>query len=296
MGPNASGGSGGNRRPAWIRSRPRPAPGGLGPNPGRKGKGGGGGGGGGGSSSSPRFAPPPSALAAVPASLGRLAVRSLLGATVALYLLNQRHLLPKPLSSVVSRTLFWPTLPITVSSRVGRWMTPIDDAVVLGGAPFGFAGLPERLLEEHGVRSVVNLCDEYRGPTRKYGRLGMTQLRLRTVDHFEPSVADLKRAVAFIEEADRRGDRTYIHCRAGHGRSAAVVMAWLLYKNPDEDPERLNAWLVGKRNVRKALWTQPNIREFHAWLLREKDGDEYEADVTTSDEWHSDAGDSDFSL
>jgi hypothetical protein len=36
------------------------------------------------------------------------------------------------------------------------------------------------------------MCDEYGGPIRKYQQLGMRQLRLRTVDHFEPSVNDLK--------------------------------------------------------------------------------------------------------
>jgi len=32
-----------------------------------------------------------------------------------LYFLNQKHfLLPKPISAIVSKILFWPTLPITV--------------------------------------------------------------------------------------------------------------------------------------------------------------------------------------
>jgi hypothetical protein len=42
------------------------------------------------------------------------------------------------------------------------------------------------------VRGVINMCDEYGGPIKKYEQLGMQQLRLRTVDHFEPSVNDLK--------------------------------------------------------------------------------------------------------
>jgi len=46
-----------------------------------------------------------------------------------LYVLNQQHLLPYELSKVVSRALFWPTLPITVLKRLGRWETLIDDTV-----------------------------------------------------------------------------------------------------------------------------------------------------------------------
>ena len=42
------------------------------------------------------------------------------------------------------------------------------------------------------VRGVINLCDEYAGPVKKYKTLGIQQLHLKTVDHFEPSVKDLK--------------------------------------------------------------------------------------------------------
>lgn len=38
----------------------------------------------------------------------------------------------------------------------------------------------------------MNLCKEYQGPDRSYNRLGIKHLRLPTVDHFEPSVADLQ--------------------------------------------------------------------------------------------------------
>ena len=75
----------------------------------------------------------------------------ILGVTMALYVLNQKHLLPRPLSAVVSKVLFWPSLPITIVRRLGRWETVIDDTVVMGGAPFGFASLPERLHDDYGV-------------------------------------------------------------------------------------------------------------------------------------------------
>ena len=42
------------------------------------------------------------------------------------------------------------------------------------------------------VMGVVNMCEEYNGPTRTYKTLGMEELHLKTVDHFEPSLKDLK--------------------------------------------------------------------------------------------------------
>jgi hypothetical protein len=89
--------------------------------------------------------------AAVP-HVATLALRAVLGLTVALYILNQKHALPRPLSAIVSKTLFWPTLPITASRRIGKWTTRIDDTVIIGGAPFGFLNFPEKLYEDYGVR------------------------------------------------------------------------------------------------------------------------------------------------
>lgn len=216
--------------------------------------------------------------------ISSVCLRSLAIATVTIYVLNQKHLLPKPMSKVVSKVLFWPTIPITVSRRIGKWTTEVDDAVLIGGAPFGFMKYPKKLAEQFHVRGVVNMCDEYRGPVSAYQRLGIEQLRLPTVDHFEPSVEDLKRAVEFIRKHESQGNKVYVHCRAGHGRSAAAVFAWLLYKEPLADPIDLNEKLCSMRNVRKSLWKQPNINTFHDWL--QSGGMEHDTDNVRGDYKH----------
>ncbi len=175
-------------------------------------------------------------------------------------------MLPMPIGKFVSKALFWPTIPITISRRIGKWSTVVDNSVVMGGAPFGWCGYPERLSRQFNVRGVINMCDEYRGPISSYKKLGIEHLRLPTVDHFEPSVEDLKKAVSFIQKHEHQGGRVYVHCRAGHGRSAAAVYAWLLYKEPLADPVELNEKLCAMRDVRKSLWKQPNINVFREWL------------------------------
>lgn len=94
-----------------------------------------------------------------------------------------------------------------------------------------FLGHPSRL-HEMGVRGVVNMCEEYGGPLEAFRSLGITQLRLPTVDHFEPSLQALEEATRFIEGYRKRGEKVYVHCKAGHGRGASVAMAWLMYRNP----------------------------------------------------------------
>ncbi|KAL3920934.1 MAG: hypothetical protein SGILL_003013 [Bacillariaceae sp.] len=166
-------------------------------------------------------------------------------------------MLPRRLSGIVSKTLFWPTLPITASKRIGKW------TIVLGGAPIGFLGFPEKLKEEYNVNAVINLCEEYRGPVKQWRKLGVEEMYLPTTDHFEPSQEDLLSALSFIKRHEAMGNRVYVHCRAGHGRSGAVAFAWMMMQHPDADPEQLNVDLCRVRNVRKSLWKQPNIQALH---------------------------------
>ena len=62
----------------------------------------------------------------------------------------------------------------------------------------------------------------------------------------------------------------YVHCRAGHGRSAAIVFAYLIKKNPNVDLKKLNEDLFELRDVRKKLWKQENILQFRSSLLKNK--------------------------
>eukprot|EP00527_Entomoneis_sp_CCMP2396_P006077 CAMPEP_0198141752 /NCGR_PEP_ID=MMETSP1443-20131203/4696_1 /TAXON_ID=186043 /ORGANISM="Entomoneis sp., Strain CCMP2396" /LENGTH=275 /DNA_ID=CAMNT_0043804581 /DNA_START=55 /DNA_END=882 /DNA_ORIENTATION=+ len=198
--------------------------------------------------------------------------KSFLVTTVALYALNQKHLLPLNISRVVSKALFWPTIPITYLKR-GRnnWITKLDDTVVMGGTPFGFAGLPEKLYQKYDVRGVINLCEEYDGPIQKYKQLGMTELHLPTQDHYEPNLKDLRKAVDLIQKFEKEGKRVYVHCRAGNGRSAAAVFCYLLKKDRNVNRKDLNEQLCKLRSVRKTLWKQPNIQRYHDMLHEQHD-------------------------
>ncbi len=53
-------------------------------------------------------------------------------------------------------------------------------------------------------------------------------LRLPTPDHEAPSLAQLRIAAQAIHEIVRRGKNIYVHCQNGHGRSPAVVAAYLI--------------------------------------------------------------------
>lgn len=144
----------------------------------------------------------------------------------------QKRLFSKQNTLFISKLLFYPTFPITVLMRLGHYWSYIDNTIILGCAPLAILNHP-RILYELGVRGVVNCCCEYSGPINAYNALGITQLHLPCVDHYEADVTTLEEAVKFIQYYANRGEKVYVHCKAGHGRAAAVAFCWLITQNPN---------------------------------------------------------------
>ena len=153
-----------------------------------------------------------------------------------IFFLFQKKLLSKKLSKIVSKIYFLPTFPITILMRLGNYWTVIDDTLFLGCAPMGLLGHPSQL-HKLGVRGVINMCYEYNGPKGYYSALGIKQLHLPTVDHFEPTVSQMAEAVRFIQEYKNKGEKVYVHCKAGHGRAASIAMCWMMNELPDVAPK-----------------------------------------------------------
>lgn len=184
------------------------------------------------------------------------------GSLVIIYALFQKKFLPKPIARIAARIFFFPTLPLTAFSRWGNYWTHIDNTIILGAAPLGGIFQHPKMLLNLGVKGVINLCDEYSGPKSDYLDLGIKQLRLPVVDHFEPNCEQIEEAIKFIKVFKDKGEKVYIHCKAGHGRSAAIAFCWLWNKNPSTNLIELNSYLTSKRHVRKTLYKQKNVQAF----------------------------------
>lgn len=118
------------------------------------------------------------------------------------------------------------------------------------------------LLHSLGVRRVLNMQDEYCGPLEALREFGMEQLRLPTVDHFEPTPEQITKGVEFITKAQNDGVGVYVNCQGGHGRSAAIVFAWLCLHEPHKEPSRHNSELNDSWRVRTSLHSQPHVNTF----------------------------------
>jgi atypical dual specificity phosphatase len=159
-------------------------------------------------------------------------------------------------------TLCWNLLLARLSPR-RRWWDRIDEHVILGAMPFA-RHVPK--LHAEGVRAVINMCDEYGGPIAEYERLGITQLRIPTVDFNPPELSKVRDGVEFIRQQAAAGNDVYVHCKAGRARSAAVVVCWLMAEKGLTPRQALESVQKKRPHVKRDLDRQAVVKEFAAQL------------------------------
>ncbi|XP_050220497.1 phosphatidylglycerophosphate phosphatase PTPMT2 [Mercurialis annua] len=131
-----------------------------------------------------------------------------------------------------ARILFYPTLFYNVfRNKIQsefRWWDEIDQFLLLGAVPF-----PKDVLrlKQLGVGGVITLNEPYETlvPSSLYRAHGIDHLVIPTRDYlFAPSILDIGRAVDFIHKNASSARITYVHCKAGRGRSTTVVLCYLV--------------------------------------------------------------------
>lgn len=163
-------------------------------------------------------------------------------------------------------TLWWNMLLGRVM-KLRNWWDPVDDQIVLGAYPFE-ADVPG--LADMGVTSVLNTCAEYPGPAEQYKRFDIEQCRVPTVDFVHPTLASIEKGVEFIDRAIAKGGKVYVHCKAGRGRSATVVVCWLM-KHKGMTADEAQAYLLKKRpQVNPRIKNRAGVKQYEAKLQRDQ--------------------------
>lgn len=102
--------------------------------------------------------------------------------------------------------------------------------LVLGSMPLAKAQLEELACQHRNKLAIVSLNASWelvlKEPELK--TMGIEFLRLPTPDFFAPSLKDIEQGIAFIEEQLQAGTSVLCHCHAGRGRSAVVVICFLM--------------------------------------------------------------------
>ena len=160
---------------------------------------------------------------------------------------------------------------------MSRWFLTYGFADVYDGLLIGAYPLDDRdveMLERVGIERVLNLVQdsEYRQRDRArveaaLAKAGIEEHRLALVDYGGLPPEALEAAVAEINRWLDEGVRTYVHCRAGWQRSAAVAagvvavretldidqaLAYVQARKPSADPlphqrEDLKRWWAARR-------------------------------------------------
>jgi len=119
-----------------------------------------------------------------------------------------------------------------------RWWDRITCNIVVGALPFHDKDHLNRLMQSENIRSVVILCRDFEfnpvlgKPVTKqdWESKNVKVLHSPTRDFEAPTVEELYNCVTWINKQIEEDPKSsvYVHCKAGRGRSVAVVVCFLI--------------------------------------------------------------------
>jgi atypical dual specificity phosphatase len=146
-----------------------------------------------------------------------------------------------------------------------NWWDIIDEDFLLGGALM-FDDLNR--LQGQGVEAVVNLCAERPDNRHKLHEARIEYLWLPVIDAFPPSVEQIMRGVAWIDQQVQAGRTVYIHCAIGVGRSATLLACWYIYARGMTVHQVLRFLKTRRPQMTLTRLQIRRLREFEVLLIR----------------------------
>ena len=173
--------------------------------------------------------------------------------------------MPSPLISFAAHVLFWPTLTwnyfvVHLNSEL-NWHDEIlyeenKGRLILGGYPWPRSMVEK--IENENVSLVLNTVGE------KQDYMFRENIKIRNFqmrDFEEPMAKEVLAAVHELDAALQDGETVYIHCKAGKGRSATVVLCWLVMKRGMSLEEAQSLLSTRRPQVLSSLWKRSVVSE-----------------------------------
>ena len=104
--------------------------------------------------------------------------------------------------------------------------TLVTDQLAVGAAPMSHEQLDS--LRAAGIGAILNLCGEFCDLHDIECAAGFEVYHMPLADEEAPELAELEKALAWLDEAIYLGKKVLIHCRHGIGRTGTVLNAYLL--------------------------------------------------------------------
>jgi protein-tyrosine phosphatase len=143
-------------------------------------------------------------------------------------------------------------------------LTWITSQLAGGQAPMSYEELDS--IREQGIDAIVNLCGEFCDLHEIEEKAAFEVYYLPIPDEHVPSMAEMEKALEWLDEAIYLGKKVLIHCRHGHGRTGTFISAYLLrrglslkkaeklLKNTRANPTNYSQWkLLRKYHKQQAV-------------------------------------------
>ncbi len=117
-----------------------------------------------------------------------------------------------------------------------NWWDSITDSIILGALPLTSDHCNKIAMQANAILSIVEKL-ELRGigffadpiTEKDWKEKNMEQKIISVVDRAAPSQEQIKEGVEFIYQNVLNRQKIYVHCKAGKGRSATVVICYLIH-------------------------------------------------------------------
>ena len=124
----------------------------------------------------------------------------------------------------------------------GTWWNTINENIILGAIPLHNLNHME-LLKKENVNAILCVLEDFEiKPTlyfkpiikEDWEKNNISFLQIKIEDSYGAKQEDIITAVNYILDNIRNNKKVYVHCKAGRGRSASIVLGYLLWKLFDE--------------------------------------------------------------
>lgn len=138
-------------------------------------------------------------------------------------------------------------------------LTWITSSLAVGYAPMSYAELDD--IKAQGIKAIVNLCGEFCDLHEIEEGSGFEVYFLPIPDENAPDMAEMEKALEWLDEALYLGKKVLVHCRHGIGRTGTFVSAYLIRRG------------LGLKVAEKTLkGTRASPTNYAQWSLLKKYG------------------------
>lgn len=141
------------------------------------------------------------------------------------------------------------------------WWNEITDGIILGAIPLKNYNHDDILINKEKVKYILTILDPFEIETITYisepvkpedwSAKNITQKIINSSDYEPLKTEDINDGVSFLEECINKlenNEKIYVHCKAGHGRSAIIVIAYMI-KNHAMSLEDAHNFVKNKRST-----------------------------------------------